>query len=181
MKGGIKKRWGVVAVIWVSCILLSGWNVKKIHALRMQREKTALLERRERFLKRNHREISRILKRKDALYQPVDSLKMGVVAIEDTLTRLAGNNGLGEVTIKYAEDPSDGTPLRIQFSCAGPLKGMVKFLNLLDSGAYPFLTVSEMNLRLDESGLRGTFAIVLHYRYRLSASNKGDPSKGVSG
>ena len=123
MRGKFKNRWIMVGLVWVGVLMIDLWNIEKIDQIREIRTQREIFLRDQQFWNNNAKNISQILQRYSSFTQNVESLKLGLLQLENDLKVSAlslGLNGwisfkktfpaLGSKTLKYRWIRSQSRP-----------------------------------------------------------------------
>lgn len=151
-------------------MLLTCWNVKRINELKKMREKNAILSMERHFLKKNSEAVAKTLYKKNALYQPVTNINMGLLAVKNNLISIAADHNLVKNRVNIDQGQSNGTNTGIALFCEGSLKDLVELLKKLSCN-YPYLSVTGIEIKIDGPGINGKFKINLDYRYKTLFSD----------
>jgi hypothetical protein len=164
-----KKRWVILSIVWAVALMLTYWNVGKIDAIVRDIKVNEIFRQDKRFWEYNSKNISSILKKKKLLSQPVESLKIGLLSVENELKILAAKYNLSTLKLKsYSNKAARGkVPLEIFFM--GTFDAALKWLRDVQNN-YTYLPVRKVEISIDRAAGRVQFKVALNYRYELSFS-----------
>ncbi len=162
----LKKRWTIVCVVWIGALILTFVNNIQIDHIIVAREKAEILQKDQIFWNKNAENINNILKKWESAFQHVESLKLGLLSVENQLVALAGQKGLANVKISTRSDQGTemGVPADISFK--GPFNGAMKWLNTLEKD-YPFLPLQRLAIKVDDAETKSEFNASFYYRYQI--------------
>lgn len=168
MKDKINKRWAVVGLIWAGIIFLTWWNIDTMDRTRSPRERIDISHTEMQFVQYNSENISSVLKKRALFCQPIESLKLGSLSVENQLRSLATEYDLKEFKTECqpAEDNQGSMPIKLSFQ--GPFKRALKFLDVLQKD-YPYLPIKQVEMIPYELEDKIKFRILINYRYRISS------------
>ncbi len=166
MKVNLTLRWIIIAAIWSGTLMLTYWNAYKISLIANQIAKEEVFKMDDIFWSYNSGNISQILTKKDSLILPVESIRLGLLTVENKLTRLAKKYNFNEILIENAPEQTGGhgIPIKIQFE--GPFKGIFPWLSTLEK-VFPYLPVKHVKITADPVSKSAIFQIWLHLRYKF--------------
>lgn len=174
MKDTLKKNWIVLGLVWCLVLGLTQWNMRRIDQIRQEREKIEMAAMDGRFLQENSANISSVLAQRDRLYHPVESLQLGLLAVENRLKTLAAAFQLGAVKFESPQDLSRPGPLPVDLSFEGSLPRALRWMEKL-AEVLPYLPIEQISLTSGNPGDPMKFRLSLSYRYALSAER---PTRG---
>jgi len=166
MTDTLKKRWIIVGIVWLGALFFTFWNSNKIEQiLEAQKNKEILLRDRQ-FWKHNTENISNILEKGKSAFQHIESVKLGLLSVENKFISLAMDRGLTEARMEALPDQGSeyGTP--IDFSFRGPFSGTMAWLNAFEKD-FPYLQVRNLKILIDPLTRQVNFSISIYYRYKL--------------
>lgn len=168
MKDKIKKRWAVVGLIWAGVIFLTWWNVDTMDRIRSPRERKEVDHTEMQFVQYNSENISHVLKKAALFCQPVESLKLGCLSVENQLRSLATEYDLKEfkTVCQPGEDNQGSMPIKLSFQ--GPFKRTLKLLGVLQKN-YPYLLIKQVEMIPYQLENKIKFRIFCNYRYRIAS------------
>jgi len=199
MKDKINKRWAVVGLIWAGVIFLTWWNVDTMDRIRSPRERIEISYTEMQFVQYNSENISSVLKKTALFCQPVESLKLGCLSVENQLRSLATEYDLKEFKTKLESlklgclsvenqlrslateydlkefktecQPGEDNQgsMPIKLSFQGPFKRALKLLGVLQKD-YPYLLIKQVEMIPYELEDNIKFRIFCNYRYRITTT-----------
>jgi hypothetical protein len=115
MKDALKQRWMIVWVIWGTALLLTYCNQEMIENINAQRALSETRQMASAFVQKNTKDIGRLLNRKAAYRQPVESIQMGCLSLKTGLRALASAHNLMimEFHIDTDRPASDSVPITL--------------------------------------------------------------------
>ncbi len=167
MTDNLKNRWVIVGLIWLGALALTCWNSNKIEKIILAREKAEIQVKDRIFWKRNSENIKKILKRGESASHHVESVKLGLLSVENQLISLAGKNGLSNVEMDSREDQGNelGIPAHISFQ--GSFDGAMEWLNACEQD-YPFLLIRNLKILIDQVKMKNAFKVSFYYRFKTT-------------
>jgi len=166
MKVNLTIRWIVIAFIWTGSLLLTYWNANKISLISNQIEKEEVFKMDDIFWSYNSGNISQILTKKDALMLPVESIRLGLLNVENKLTKLTEKYNFNEIQIENTPEQTGGSGIPIKIHFEGPFKGILPWLNTMEKN-FPYLPVKHVKIMADPVSKSAIFQIWLHLRYKF--------------
>lgn len=166
MSSMTKYRWFFLFLIWSGVLYLTFANAQTISKIKSERAKREILLLDRDFWKRHSSKISRVLRQRNLLHQKIESLKLGLVAMNDTINSLGNRFGLSELKIEMDPKQSQGDrmPMHLSFTCH--MEDGIKVLNTMQDD-YPFLSIQKVNLLLEHKGNKSKFEAFLTYQYQI--------------
>ena len=166
MKPGIKTKWLLLLVIWGGCFLLCFFNADTINSILDRRENKVSIQRDMEFWKRNADKMSGVIEQQRLLSHEIDSLKLGIVFLDDTFNRIAAEYNLTEFKVEMdpKESQGDSMPVRSSFKCA--LKDGLDAIQKIQT-EYTFIPFRSVKIEEGITGKSATFDILLDYKYHL--------------
>lgn len=169
MKDKIKKRWIVVGLIWAVVIFLTCWNINTMDRVRRPGEKIEISRSERQFLQYNSENISKVLEKRALFQQPVESLKLGVLSVENQLKVLVAKYDLKEFRTECRPGKADQGSMPVMLSFQGSLDRTLKLLGIIRKD-YTYLLIKQMKITPHQADHRARFQILLNYRYRISSA-----------
>lgn len=166
MNSGIKYKWLLLMVIWGGCFLLCFFIVGTINSILDSREKEEILQRDMVFWKRNADNISGVIKQQRLLSHEIDSLKLGIIFLNDIFNRLASDFDLTDLKVEMDSKQSQGDslPVKVSFKCT--LKNGLDTINKIHT-EYTFTPFSSVKIEKSNAEKSAKFNILLNYKYHL--------------
>ena len=167
MRGKFKNRWIMVGLVWAVVLMIDLWNIEKIDQVREVRAQREIFLRDQQFWNNNVKNISQILQRYSSFTQSVESLKLGLLQLENNLKASALSLGLKEVKyISQTEMAGEGiVPIKVVFN--GTFKAASQWLDKLQKDL-PCVYIQNIKVSLDPLAEQAKFQISINYRYNLS-------------
>ncbi len=167
MRGKFKNRWIMVGLVWAVVLMIDLWNIEKIDQVREVRAQREIFLRDQQFWNNNVKNISQILQRYSSFTQSVESLKLGLLQLENNLKASALGLGLKEVKyISQTEMDGEGmVPIKLVFT--GTFKAASQWLDKLQKDL-PCVYIQNIKVSLDPLAEQAKFQISINYRYNLS-------------
>jgi len=148
--------------------LLTYWNIKTIDQIKDFKERKMILQMDEQFLNHNSENISKVLKKKELFYQPIENIKLGLLTIEDELRSLTAKYHLTDVKINSQEERASEGIIPVTLSLKGSLEGIVEWLRAIHRD-FPYMPVTGIKINIKQPGVLAEFQVYLNYRYRISS------------
>jgi len=157
----------MVGLVWVGVLMIDLWNIEKIDQIREIHAQREIFLRDQQFWNNNVKNISQILQRYSSFTQSVDSLKLGLLQLENNLKVSALSLGLKEVKyISQTEVAGEGiVPIKLVFD--GTFKAASQWLDKLQEDL-PCVYIQNIRVSLDPLAEQAKFQISINYRYTLS-------------
>lgn len=171
MTDTLKKRWIIVGVIWLGALFFTYWNSNKIDLILEAEKNDEILLRDRQFWEHNNENIANILEKGELSFQHIESVKLGLLSVENKLVSLAINNGLTEVNMEALPDQSSEHGVPIDFSFKGSFSGMMLWLHALELD-FPYLQIRSLKILIDRLKKQVDFSISIFYRYKLSVTEE---------
>lgn len=168
MKYKTNKRWIIVGLIWGGVLVITCWNVNSMDRGGNPQEKGEISRAEIQFLKYNSENISRVLGKKASFHKSVESLKLGLLSVENQLHGLAVKCHLQEIRLEKQPVGASQENMLIELSFQGSLESTLKLLNIIQKD-YPYLLIKQVKItpRQPENKIR--FQILFNYRYRIAS------------
>lgn len=168
MKDTLNKRWAVVGLIWAGVIFLTWWNIDTMDRIKSPRERREISHLESQFVKYHSENISSVLKKRALFCQPIESLKLGCLSVENQLRSLATAYDLKafKTECQSGEDNTGSMPVKLSFQ--GPFEGTLKLLGVLQKD-YPYLLIKQVEMIPYDLAGNIKFRILLSYRYRIAS------------
>ena len=159
----------MVGLVWAGVLIINIWNIEKIDQIRKIRVQREIFLRDQQFWSNNAKNISQILQRHSAFTQNVESLKLGLLHLENNLKASALSLGLKEVEfISQPEMANEGImPLKLFFQ--GTFKDASQWLDMLHK-ELPCLWIRNIKIALDPLSEQAKFQVSINFRYNLSVA-----------
>jgi len=166
--------WMAVVLIWLIAIGLTGWNLSSIDAVALTRDQNERLRKEMLFHRQYSGKLESVRQTADALFLPVDSVKLGFLAVQSRLQALSAVFGLDNVVIKRQTGQAAQDQLPISVSFEGPFEGALQFLSSLRE--YPYLPIN--HTRISVIADRGVAAVEidLYLLFRLKQGHETPPA-----
>jgi hypothetical protein len=167
MSSKMKMRWFVVCCLWGLALAVTFWNGVKINTIAKTRTKNETTLREIDFHRQNAEKLSLIIDSRDALFLPVESIDLGIVAVRSRLNALAAAFDFADVKIRT--DISQVTTEQVPFAMSmnGSLSQAVGFITALNK--YLYLTVRKTNITTTMDGDKIDIQIELMLRCQIVA------------
>jgi hypothetical protein len=167
MRGKFKNRWIMVGLVWAGVLMIDFWNIQQIDQIREIRAQREIFLRDQQFWNNNAKNISQILHRYSSISQRVDSLKLGLLQLENNLKTSALSLGLKEVKyVSQTEMAGEGmVPIKLIFT--GTFEAAGQWLDKLQKDL-PCVYIRNIKVSLDPLAEQAKFQVSINYRYSLS-------------
>ena len=169
MKDKIKERWIVVGLIWAVVIFITCWNINTMDSVGGPGEKIEISRSERQFLKYNSKNISKVLEKRALFQQPVGSLKLGVLSVENQLKVLVAKYDLKEFRTECRPGKTNQGSMPVMLSFQGSFNRAMKLLGVFQKD-YPYLLIKQVKITPHQADHRATFQILFNYRYRVSSA-----------
>jgi hypothetical protein len=168
MKDKINKRWIVICLIWAVVILLTFWNINTMERLKSPAERIEISRNERQFLQYNSENISRVLKKRALFQQPVESLKLGLLSVENQLQGLAAEYALKGLRTEFHPGKASEENMPFTLSFHGSFEKTLRLLDVLQKD-YPYLLIKQVKIIPHQPEHNAEFQILFNYRYRDSS------------
>jgi hypothetical protein len=167
MRNAFKQRWIMVGLIWAGVISVHLWNSAEIDQIRTIRDQREIYLMDNRFWQDNADHIAQIMQQYASLTQSIDSLKLGLLNLENNLRARALSLGLEKVEfLNQPEMAQEGImPVRVFFQ--GSFKDVLQWLDVLHKD-FAYVQIRNVKIVLDPSATQAKFQVSMHYRYLLA-------------
>jgi hypothetical protein len=171
MRGKFKNRWIIVGFVWACVFMIHFWNIEKIDQIREIRVQREIFLRDQQFWNNNAKNISQILQQYSSFTQHVESLKLGLLQLENNLKASALNLGLKEVKfIRQTETAAEGiVPVKLVF--VGTFKDTSQWLDKIQKDL-PCVWIQNIKVSLEPLAEQAKFQVSINYRYTLSIAER---------
>ena len=165
----IKYKWFAFIVIWCGCFLLCFFNIDTINTILDNREIKEILRMDMEFWKQNSKNISKVIEQQRLLNHEVESLKLGIVFLNDAFNGLASDFSLDELRVEMdsKQSQNDSMPVRTSFKCN--LKNGLNAIRKIQA-EYAFLPFRSVKIEEAKEGIPAKFDILLDYKYFIADS-----------
>ena len=166
MKPGVKTKWLMLLVIWGGCFSLCFFNVDTINSILESRENKDIIQRDFEFWKQNEDKMSEVIEQQRLLSHGINSLKLGIVFLDDTFNRIAAEYNLTEFKVEMnpKESQGDSMPVRSSFKCA--LKNGLDAIQKIQT-EYTFIPFRSVKIEEGITEKSAKFDILLDFKYHL--------------
>ena len=166
MKEKVKKRWVIVGVVWAVVIFLTCWNINTMDRVRGPGEKVEISRSERQFLHYNSENISKVLEKRALYQQPIESLKLGALSVENLLKVLVAKYDLKEFRTECHPGEVNQGSMPVMLSFQGSFDGALKLLGVLQKD-YPYLLIRQVKITPHHPDHKAGFQILFNYRYRI--------------
>jgi hypothetical protein len=168
MKDKTNKRWIVVGIIWAVVIFLTCRNINTMDRVRSPAERIEISRNERQFLQYNSENISRVLKKRALFHQPVESLKLGLLSVENQLQGLVAKYDLKEFRTECHPSKASQGSMPVRLSFQGSFERTLKLMGVLQKD-YPYLLIKQVKITPHQLEHNAEFNILFDYRYRVSS------------
>jgi hypothetical protein len=167
MRGKFKNRWIMVGLVWACVLMIHFWNIEKIDQIRELRAQREIFLRDQQFWNNNAKNISQILQQYSSFTQHTESLKLGLLQLENNLKASALGLGLKEVKfISQTETAGEGiVPVKLVFNST--FKDASQWLDKIQKDL-PCVWIQNIKVSLEPLAEQAKFQVSINYRYTLS-------------
>ena len=166
MSSRIKIKWLLILVVWAGSFFICFYNVDSISIILDAREKKEILQKDMAFWKDNTDKISGVIDEQRLLSQEVESLKMGMVFLDDTFNRLAAEFNLRDLKMEMDSTLSqdNSMPVNASFKCT--LKAGLDAMQQIQT-KYTFLPFKSVKIEEESIDKSTKFNISMNYKYHI--------------
>jgi hypothetical protein len=141
-------------------------NMAMVQKIKIQQQEAEAIIMDGKYVKENFEKINRVFKKRATLEQPIESVKLGLIDIENQLRALGLQNGLTKIVFSNKREDSGEKQLDVLMSCEGKSEGMLNLIGTIEK-EYPFLPVTAVDLKKNQDGLSYRFQVIMAYRIKL--------------
>ena len=170
MNINLSTRWIIIGFIWSCVLILTYYNITKINVVLNEFEKEEVLRMDDIFWRRNSQNVTKLLRLKESFVLPVDSTKLGLLSVENSLISLASRHDLKEIIVESHPEQSNETGVPIDLYFKGSFNNILPWLESFEKD-YPYLIVKHVKITEDPLVNRSVFKISLYFRYKLPDSD----------
>lgn len=164
MSTRMKMRWALVCCIWGLALGVTFWNGSHINAVAAARQNNEQIRREIDFQRQNRQKLDRVVASNDALFLPVESVDLGIVAVRSRLVALSAAFDLVDANIRPEITGITEDQVPFAASMRGSVNHAVDFLLALHN--YSYLTVGRTTITtaLDSGEIDLQIEFLLRYR-----------------
>jgi hypothetical protein len=167
MTSTIKYRWVFFILIWAGVFYLTNRNSVTILDILDNRSRIEILRLDKEFWQRNSDNIAKVLNQQKSLYQEIESLKLGQVALNDKIRLLIRESGINDLSLEMdTKKQSQGDSIPVHISFMGPLTGGMEALSRIQR-EFSFLSFQKVSILPESQTGETKFDIFVNYRYKL--------------
>jgi hypothetical protein len=167
MTSTIKYRWVFFILIWAGVFYLTNRNSVTILDILDNRSRIEILRLDKEFWQRNSDNIANVLNQQKSLYQEIESLKIGQVALNDKIKQVVSESGVNDLSLEMdTKKQSQGNSIPVHISFMGPLKGGMEALSRIQS-EFSFISFQKVSILPESQTGETKFDIFVNYRYKL--------------
>jgi hypothetical protein len=178
MRSRLQMRWVTAGGIWLTALALTYWNTFQVEVVVAVREQNEQLRQEASFQRHNARELAQILRARNALMLPAESVDLAVVVARSRLGALAAAFELGELEMRAElHQQATGSEGQVPYnlSLKGPLDNAMGFLTALRN--YPYFVLQRTKIKDASDAAWVNMEIGIDLRYRIE--DAGDNSNPV--
>lgn len=169
MKTNLTLRWIIICLIWTGAVALTLWNNNRIAVIMTEIEKQEIFQKDNQFWQYNAENISKLLAKKDSLVLPIESIKLGLLSVENSLTLLALKYRFSEVRMENIPGKTDDSGMLLRLYFEGSFEGILSWIETLQN-ELPYLSVKNVSIKTDPFSKQAMFQFQLNFRYRIHNS-----------
>lgn len=167
MTAGTKYKWLLLLFIWIGCFTICYLNIDTINRILDNREKKEILKKDTAFWKQNTKNISRVTKQQRLLSHEIESVKLGIIFLDDAFNSLACEFNLSELKVEMDSKLSQGDSMPLRLAFKSSLKNGLNTIDKIQTD-YNFLPFRLIKIDEGSEGGPAEFNILLDYRYHLA-------------
>jgi len=168
IKDNFRKRWIMVGIIWAGVLILTCWNVNKVGTIVYNRIENEIFMKDFQFWKYNAGNISKIMNNKKLICQPVESLKIGLLSVENNLKSLVSKYDFYSLKIDSSISKASYGRMPINLRFQGSFEKVLQWLRAVQDN-YPYIPVGRIEISFNQGAKRAEYHILLYYRYEISS------------
>jgi hypothetical protein len=173
MNNSIKYKWLLLTAIWALCLIFCYMNVERVNSILDARERKAILEKDTLFWKQNTGNIKIVTEQEKNLTHEIESLKLGIVFLDDTFNRLGVDHNLTELKVEMDTKLAQDNIMPVNISFKGTLKEGLEVIKKLQT-EHTFLSFKRLRMEQGLTGKLLEFEILIDYRYRIIEKQVND-------
>jgi len=168
MNNPFKVRWVIVIGIWSMAMGLTYWNLSKINAMTFAREQAEQVRREIAFKSQRADVLKKIRQSHQALFYPVSSVALGVIAVDRQMRAMASDKGLENVEMRSQKDTTAEDQLSCELSIQGTLEQVFQFM--LAVSKYPYMQIRHLNMQIPPLDAKAKVELKFAIQYRILPS-----------
>jgi hypothetical protein len=178
MRSRLAMRWVMVGGIWLAALGLTYWNTLQAGTVAAAREQIEQMRQETSFQRQNARKLAQILRARDALMLPAESVDLAVVVARSRLVALAAAFELNELEMRAELQSVTGAEGEVPYilSLKGPLDNAMGFLTALRNYPYFMLRQTTIKDAADSDGIDMEVGVMLRYRIEAQGEHP-DPMR----
>lgn len=167
MSSILKYRWILLLMIWTGNFYLTYANIEIIDKILIDREQMEILQMDMAFWKQNSSNISRVVDQRGSLEHEIESLKLGIVFLNDTINKLGDRFDLSELKMEMDPSQSQGNSIQGRLSFRSIIMNGIDTISTIQRD-YPFLSFQIVKILPERKGNLAKFEISFNYRYLIA-------------
>jgi hypothetical protein len=169
MRNKFKNRWIIAGLIWFGVGIVHFWNISamdQVQTLRDQRENLLMDNR---FWQDNAEHFAQIMQQYSGAVESIESLKLGLLNLENNLRAKALNLGFEQVEfINQPEMAQEGImPVRVFIQ--GAFHNLLQWMDVLRKD-FAYIQIRNIKIVPNPLAMQAKFQFSILYRYRLSTA-----------
>jgi len=166
MKANLTTRWIIIGLIWTCALILTYWNITKISLTLAEMEKEEIFRQDDLFWKYNSENIAIVLEKRDSFVLPIESIKFGLLSVENSLISLASKYKFNAVQVESVPGQTGDSSIMLSLYFEGPFEGILSWLETLQN-ELPYLPVRRLKITTDPFSKQAKFQLQLYFRYNI--------------
>ncbi|MBU0987875.1 MAG: hypothetical protein KKH68_11555 [Proteobacteria bacterium] len=160
-------RWITIGLIWAGALIATYWNIDKIGLIMTEIEKEEVFRLDDSFWSYNSGNISKVLTKRDSLVLPIESIRLGLLSVENSLMALVSKHHFHEVQFESMPEQTGDVGIPINLYFEGPFKEILPWLSTLEQD-FPYLPVRHVKITAIPFSKQSKYQFRLYFRYKLS-------------
>jgi hypothetical protein len=158
--------WIVILIIWGGSFILTYLNMAMVQKIKMQQQEAEAIIMDGKYVKDNFEKINRVFEKRATLEQPVESVRLGLINIENQIRSICLQHGLTKIVFFNKPAESSENQLAVLMTCEGKSEGIFQLIGTIEK-EYPFLPVTAVDLKKNQDGLNFQFQVTMNYRIKI--------------
>ena len=167
MSSAIKYKWLLALFVWGGCLFICFLNAATVNSILESREKKEILQKDIAFWKQNEANISGVIERQRLLSHNIESLKLGLLFLDDTFNKLAADYNLSELKMEMDTKQSIDGSMPVKTSFKSSLKNGLDTINKIQT-EYVFIPFRSVKIEEENQEKYVKFNLLLDYKYCLT-------------
>ncbi len=170
MTARFKYQWFLFAAVWIGCFTICYLNIDTVTRILDNREKKEILRKDYLFWKQSTKNIDSAIEQKKLLSHETESLKLGMVFLNDMLNKTGKKFSLEKLKTDMDSKQCTGESMPVKIAFSGGLKNGLDAIKNLQTD-YPFLSFDRVKIENGFIKNKYKFELQLNYKYNITFTN----------